>query len=90
MIECFSICSLKLEDCDIQILQEFIEQNIKNPLEPIIVAAVKCLKPFLNEYFDEKRDEKFIKNMINSARTSSKTMSVVSKGYTLAISKFTR
>lgn len=54
------------------------------------MAAVKSLKPFLEQYYDSERDEKFIKNIISSAKNSSKTMSAVSKGYTLAISKFTK
>jgi hypothetical protein len=31
-------------------MQEFIEENVKNPQEPILQAAVRCLKPFLHAY----------------------------------------
>lgn len=54
------------------------------------MAAVKCMKPFLGEYYNAKRDEGFIKNLINSSKASSKALSIVSKGYTLALSKLTR
>lgn len=49
---------------------------------------MKCLKPFLREYHN--KDEKFIAGIIASTKTTSKATSVVSKGYTLALSKFTK
>lgn len=37
-------------------LKKFIEENIKNPLENILQAAVKCLKSFLTQYHRIERD----------------------------------
>ena len=66
-------------------MQEFIEENVKNPQEPILMAAVRCLKPFLQAYYSNA-DEKLISSILHQARNSQN----YARCFTLALAKFSR
>lgn len=79
------MCGVPMNADDVQVFKEYIEENIKNPQEPILFAAVKCLKPFLNKYHSIE-DVKYINNLIHNAKTSQS----YSRCYTLTLSKLSK
>lgn len=59
-----------------------MEDNIKNPMEPIIIAAVKSLKPFSQQYHDVELQGPLVDHFIHQAIT----FQPFAQGYTLALS----
>jgi hypothetical protein len=92
LLECFALCAIPLEKTEIAVfkvsiltIQDFIEENIKNPQEIILFSAVKCLKPFLRVYH-ALDDAKFIHSILSQAKVAQG----YSRCYTLALSKLNK
>lgn len=82
LLECIAIAGIPLRDEDVATFTNFMEDNIKNPVEAIINAAVKSLKPFSQQYHTVENQGKLVDHIIQHAIT----FQPFAQGYTLALS----
>lgn len=82
LLECIALSGIPMKDEDVVVFTNFMEDNIKNPVEGIINAAVKSLKPFSQQYHTVENQTKLVDHIIQHAVT----FQPFAQGYTLALS----